>query len=241
MLELRHLPISNLHRSISSSSSSSNDDYEPLADAMLSAPIPYDIAHDEGATHVLVIRSSPDGTNLLKIPSIVAWMGSRIYKRFFLKKNHLPGMYKRSQTEQRHQRIYAKAILELNERTNHPGRRRRHDRDDDGDDDGGDDPQTMTIALAPGSEEVSHLETTREGIFRGVRLGFARAYDALVEDPAMRGRGEEMARRVFPDEILEYDPKLYSSTTRSAFEEYLESTGTIPKAWKTRQGPPTTA
>eukprot|EP00536_Pseudo-nitzschia_multiseries_P009320 jgi/Psemu1/200400/e_gw1.257.23.1 len=210
-------------RNMQKTSKSSNNDYEPLADAMLSAPIPYDIAHEDGATHVLVIRSSPDGTNLLQIPSIVAWMGSRIYKRFFLRKNHLPGMYKRSQIEQRHQRIYANAILELNERTNNP----RHDQD-----------QTMTIALGPGSDEVSHLETTREGIFRGVRLGFARAYDALVEDPKLRGKGKEMALRFFPDEILDYDPNLYSSPSRSAFEEYLDSTGTIPKTWETEQGAP---
>lgn len=204
--------------------SSSNDDYEPLADAMLSAPIPYDIAHEEGATHVLVIRSSPDGTNLFEIPSIVAWIGSRIYKRFFLKKNHLPSMYKRSQTEQRHQRIYAKAILELNERSNKP------EQDQD---------QTMTIALEPGSEEVSHLETTREGIFGGVRLGFARAYDALVEDPELRGKGKEMALRLFPDEILDYDPSCYSSHSRSTFEQHLESTGIMPKSWKGEQGPAT--
>jgi hypothetical protein len=101
----------------------------------------------------------------------------------------------------------------------------------------------MTIALEPGSEEVDHLETTREGIFKGVRQGFARAYDALVEDPAMRGRGKEMALYYFPDEILEYDPndsrlscsssspKKSDSEFRSSFEKYLSSTGVVPKIW----------
>jgi len=207
-----------------------DEDYEPLGDAMLSAPIPYDIAHDEGATHVLVIRSSSDGTNLMEVPPIMAWIGSRIYKRYFLKKNHLPRMYKRSQTEQRHQRVYAKTILELNKRANFPP---SADSDED---------QTMTIALEPGSEDVSHLETTREGIFEGVRQGFARAYDALVEDPAMRGRGKEMALLFFPDEILDYDPndpRLSCSmpangkdaALRSSFEEYLSTSGVVPKTW----------
>jgi len=206
-----------------------DEDYEPLGDAMLSAPIPYDIAHDEGATHVLVIRSSPDGSNLLAVPSVMAWIGSKIFKRYFLKKNHLPGMYKRSQTEQRHQRVYAKTILELNERANSPP---SYDSSED---------QTMTIALEPGSDEVSHLETTREGIFKGVRQGFARAYDALVEDPAMRGKGKEMAMVYFPDEILDYNPNdarlsapSESKNTpdfRSDFEKYLSSTGTMPKTW----------
>jgi len=99
----------------------------------------------------------------------------------------------------------------------------------------------MTIALEPGSDEVSHLETTREGIFKGVRQGFARAYDALVEDPAMRGKGKEMAMVYFPDEILDYNPNdarlsapAGSKNTpdfRSDFEKYLSSTGTMPKTW----------
>merc|ERR1712232_536693 len=164
---------------------------------MGSAPLPYDIAHEEGnATHVLVIRSSPDGTNLLAASSIISWMFSMIYRRYFLKKNDLPGMYKRVQKEQRHQRVYAKSILELNDRSNRPyGESSSRQRQQ---------PQTMTIALEPGSEEVSHLETSREGIFKGVRQGFARAYDALVEDPTMRGKGHEMALKYFPDEILDY-------------------------------------
>ena len=205
-----------------------DQDYEPLGDAMLSAPIPYDIAHEEGATHVLVIRSSSDGTNLLAAPTIMAWIGSMIFKRYFLKKNHLPGMYKRSQTEQQHQRLYAETILELNNRANFPP---PPDSDED---------QTMTIALEPGSEDVDHLETTREGIFKGVRQGFARAYDALVEDPHMRGRGKEMALRYFPGEILDYDPNdpLVSALSsddagfRSSFDEYLSSTGVVPKIWR---------
>ena len=219
-----------------------DDDYEPLGDAMLSSPIPYDIAHDEGATHVLVIRSSPDGTNLMAVPSVMAWIGSRIFKRYFLKKNHLPGMYKRSQTEQRHQRVYAKTILELNKRANFPPPSDSREE------------QTMTIAPEPGADEVSHLETTREGIFMGVRQGFARAYDALVEDPAMRGRGKEMALLYFPDEILEYDPNdsrlscsssssasapnKSDSTFRSSFEEYLSATGVVPKTWRKKDKNP---
>lgn len=216
-----------------------DDDYEPLGDAMLSAPIPYDIAHEEGATHVLVIRSSADGCNLMEVPPIMAWIGSRIFKRYFLKKNHLPGMYKRADVEQRHQRVYANTILELNKRANSPP---PSDSNED---------QTMTIALEPGSEDVSHLETTREGIFKGVRQGFARAYDALVEDPAMRGKGKEMALLYFPDEILDYDPndsKLSSSSSsqdkkkdalyRSAFEEYLSTTGVVPKIWRDQDKKP---
>jgi len=190
-----------------------DEDYEPLGDAMLSAPIPYDIAHEEGATHVLVIRSSPDGSNLLAAPSVMAWIGSMIFKRYFLKKNHLPGIYKRSQTEQRHQRVYANTILELNARANFPPPSSSNEH------------QTMTIALEPNSDEVSHLETTREGIFNGVRQGFARAYDALVEDPTLRGKGKEMALVYFPDEILEYDPNdtRLSSSSHHATSDFTSA------------------
>ena len=39
---------------------------EPLADAMLFEPIPYRAALAEGATHVLVLRTRPDGVNLVR-------------------------------------------------------------------------------------------------------------------------------------------------------------------------------
>jgi hypothetical protein len=56
-----------------------------------------------------------------------------------------------------------------------------------------------------------------------VRRGFARAYDALVEDPSQRGRGTEIAELMFPEEIKSYDPLVYTSRTESAYETYLKS------------------
>ena len=109
----------------------------------------------------------------------------------------------------------------------------------------------MTIALEPGTEEVSHLETSREAIFEGVRNGFARAYDALVDEPTLRGRGYAVAREYFPDEILDYDPESIVSprqgkeegggsnpkdghgqnSLQSSFERYLQTNDVLPKAW----------
>ncbi len=37
------------------------DDYEPLADALLFEPLSYRLAIREGATHVVCLRSWPDG------------------------------------------------------------------------------------------------------------------------------------------------------------------------------------
>jgi len=78
----------------------------------------------------------------------------------------------------------------------------------------------------------------------GVRQGFARAYDALVEDPLKRGHGAEMALKYFPDEILDYnpndirntnDPDSSSSLFKSAFEQYIESTGIVPETWQQQE------
>merc|ERR1740117_1529258 len=159
---------------------------------MFSEPIPYDIAEKDGnATHILVIRSSPDGTNLIASDTIIKWMGSLIYRRYFLKKNNLPNMYQRLQTQQKHQRIYAKNILELNEyASSSPPKESKSESNSNSKQK--QKPSVMTIALSPNTTEVSHLETSREGIFTGVRQGFARAYDALVEDPLKRGNGAKM-------------------------------------------------
>ena len=40
---------------------------------MLFEPIPYRAALAEGATHVLVLRTRPDGVNLVRKQAIVTW------------------------------------------------------------------------------------------------------------------------------------------------------------------------
>jgi predicted acylesterase/phospholipase RssA len=213
------------------------NDYEPLGDAILSSPIPYDLAHQEGATHVVVLRSSPDGTNVMAGTSAKSIWESLIFRRFFLRKNHLPGMYQRLKHDQQHQRIYATSILELNARAAEALRPRKSNKKQQQQQQ---QQHTMTIALEPGTEEVTHLETSREAIFEGVRRGFARAFDALVEDPTLRGQGYRVAQEYFPDEILDYDPKEILALQeekgkidyQSAFETYLESEEVSPKAWK---------
>jgi hypothetical protein len=93
-------------------------------------------------------------------------------------------------------------------------------------------PHLLAIAMPPGSDEISRLETGREEILNGVRRGFARAYDALVEDPSERGRGEIVAKQFFPDEILDYDPNDIYAPQRSAFEVFLRRSGKDPEEWK---------
>jgi len=183
-----------------------NPSMEPLADALVYQPIPYQIAINEGATHVLVLRSIPDGVDVTgKASSFEPF----ILKRFFLRKNKLPQTF--SYLRNRfHKRRYAEQVIELNEYAVDVER------------DWGDmeSPHVMTVALPPGSEQVARLETGRKEIFGGVRRGFARTYDALVEDTNERGRGVEVAKMYFPDEILDYDPTEIEAGGEAAFDFY---------------------
>jgi predicted patatin/cPLA2 family phospholipase len=174
---------------------------EPLSDALIFEPLPYQTAIDEGATDVVVLRSRPDGVDVTGKTSIFEKL---IFRRFFKRKNKLDHIYRYMRQHQQ-KKIYAKLVLELNDATKAKG-----------------DKQMMAIAVPPGSKEVTRLEKRREEIFDGVRRGFARAYDALVEDPNERGRGAEVAKQVLPDEILDYDPLEINSGGMSAFEYYLK-------------------
>jgi predicted acylesterase/phospholipase RssA len=191
-------------------------DYEPMGDALIYGPMAYDIAHKEGATHIIVIRSRPDGTDVTGKGGVLERL---IFRRFFMRKNKLPGVFKRM-SQHLHKKLYAKNVLELNEAA-HSDRDYRDTSQ----------PHRLALALPPGSEEVGKLEIGREAIFAGVRRGFARTYDALVEDPAERGRGHIVAKQYFPDEIMDYDPRDIDRVDESAFSVYMEENGVSPKAW----------
>lgn len=187
-----------------------DDDYEPLADALLYEPLPYRAAVSEGATHVVCLRSRPDGVD---VTGKTSFFEKLIIRRFLLRKNHLRKAYEYMR-KHLHKKLYADQVLELNRAA--ADVHRDHSDVADG-------PHLLPIAVPPGSPEVTRLETGREAIFEGVRRGFARAYDALVEDPEQRGKGAEVAKVVFPNDILNYDPLTYTSKTESAYGRYLEN------------------
>ena len=183
-------------------------DGEPLADSLLFEPMPYRAALSEKATHVLVLRSRPDGVDVTGKTSIFEKM---IFRRFFLRKNSLRNIYEYMR-KGLHKKRYAEDVIVLNEAARDMNRPYSD----------AEKPHLLPIAVPPGSPEVKRLETGREPILQGVRRGFARAYDALVEDVELRGKGEEVAMQIFPDDILDYDPKTYTSTHESAYASYLE-------------------
>lgn len=193
------------------------DDLEPMADSLLFQPLPFHAALDEGATHVVTIRSRPDGVDISGKGSVFERL---IYRRFLLRKNRLPNIFK-FMSAHGHKKVYARDVLKLNQFANST----RDYKDTS-------EPHILTLALPPGSDEVTKLETGRKEIFEGLRRGFARVYDALVDDPAERGRGAEVAKKAFPDEILDYNPLDIDVPSQSAFEVYLRENNVVPNAWE---------
>jgi predicted acylesterase/phospholipase RssA len=195
--------------------------FEPIADALLYEPLPYQTAiTEDNVTHCIVLRTRPDGTDVTGKGGMFEKL---IAKRFFRRKNKLAHQYERMRMHL-HKKIYGANIIELNEAAY--SLRDCYDTTQ---------PHLMTVAIPPGSREIARLEVGRKAIFEGMRRGFARAYDCLVEDPNERGRGVIIAQEFFPDEILDYDPLLvdsYSMEMESAFDAYRRKHGVIPKAWK---------
>ena len=176
----------------------SDDRYEPFADSLLYEPLPFETAcKSDGITHCVVVRSRPDGVD---VTGSGGGLGERLLAhRFFRRKNpSLRHQYRRMRRGL-HKKRYAESILKLNQESTSTR--------DPWDTTTQDQPHLLSIALTPGSPEVGRLEVDRETIYMNMRRGFARAYDCLVEDPALRGRGMEEAEQYFTDEILAYDPR----------------------------------
>ena len=162
---------------------------EPLVDSQLFQPIPYRAALDEGCTHVITLRTVADGKSVVKK---VGLMERLIMYRFFQRKLKMPNILS-WMLNQMHKLVYAEDILFLNEAN------RKFDENSA-------EPKVFCIALPEGTSEVKRFETSRKVIFESVREGFAAAYDALVIDPEMRGKGAEVARHVYPDSIMDQMP-----------------------------------
>ncbi|GMH83696.1 hypothetical protein TL16_g09687 [Triparma laevis f. inornata] len=164
---------------------------EPCIDALLYEPIPYRTPVSDGEENVLVLRTRPDGVNVLKKQGKIERMIMRKYFKNKLKAKRVYDYVKR----QRHKRIYAEDVILLNKKNKEVERFEGE-------------ASILTVALAKGEKEIGRSEIGREEIFNGVRKGFAAAYDALVFEEEEVGKGWEVACRVFPDEILSsYDCK----------------------------------
>ena len=197
---------------------------ELLADAQLYEPLPYRSALADGCTHVLVLRTRPDGLNCARVVSMAE---KAIYHRWFIRKNGLDEICA-YMSEGGHRRVYAEDIALLNEcsRVGIGSRREgsglgalagRHEAPAVGAPSDGLAGSVLALALEPGDVCVGQLERRREHIFEAVRSGFARAVNAIEG-----GGGDERASLYFPNEILEYptDPALPQPWPEAADERY---------------------
>ena len=179
---------------------------EPLNDAQLFEPIPFKSAVAGGASHVLVVRTRPDG---IKVSRTQGPFEINMYRRFFKRKTSFPQVYDFLKGG-KHKEAYCRDILALNEYTAR-GVRRPGSWLGDGGEVGEpvgkpSAPHVFSLALPAGSPTTGQLERRRSEIFAGVRRGFAAAFDVIEGGR----RGADAARRVFPDEILDHpsDPAL---------------------------------
>merc|ERR1711988_788390 len=182
-----------------------------MCDALLFEPIPYRSAVDEGATHVLVFRTRPDDVS---VTGKLSFAEKRTYRRFFTRKNELPGMAEWMEN-QNHKKIYAEDILLLNAKERVPVGDGEfcnssiliNDQNSKEEDDKyetfyqSDDIKLMAVACPAETPEVKRLELDRQVLLEGCRNGFAAAYDALVIDSEMIGKGREIANKIFHDNL----------------------------------------
>jgi predicted acylesterase/phospholipase RssA len=170
---------------------------EPLADAMLFEPIPYRAALAEGATHVLVLRTRPDGVNLVRKQAIIEKL---ISHRFFRRKQGLPRMAKHME-QQRHRILYAEDILRLNQGASATTDSEAAEAAEAGEAA----PQLLAVALqdGPRGPEVSNLQTDSAELFYAVRCGFARGFELLRPKGCTESDAWEAACEAFPDSVLE--------------------------------------
>ncbi|KAJ1489382.1 hypothetical protein T484DRAFT_1780252 [Baffinella frigidus] len=180
---------------------------EPMVDALVYEPIPYRSAIEYGATHVLVLRSFPDGRKLPK-----SLLG--LFERVVAPKCLAPFPKVREHLlKEGHSVAYAEDVLRLNRAVVDLGDEVDEIEMVDARDVGraiarqnlqwvesidgkssravvpgvklpaNRDPYLMAIApLDTDGEALSSLELNRAALLRGIMQGFARAYDVLAPD-----------------------------------------------------------
>ena len=160
-----------------------------MSDALVFEPIPYRSAIKDNCTHIIALRTRADNISVTVKMSI---MEKLIMSRFFGRKQGLPELVSWMHN-QYHKLVYAEDILLLNEEN------KRYIENMNG-------PNILGIALPKGIPEVKRFETSRYVIFNSVRQGFAAAYDSLVLEPKLRGKGWEVAMEIWPDSIMDQLP-----------------------------------
>jgi len=173
-----------------------------MADAQLYEPVPFKSPLKNGCTHVLVLRTRPDGIDCMPRPSKVE---ASMMRNFFA---DLPDVADYL-VDMKHKQVYCEDVLRLNEASKSPPALG---------------PQLLAIAPPEGVEEIGRLERGRDMIFEGVKEGYRSSVRLLMSQPGLwpdsdqGATAEDAAERAFPADLLNEPPAL----SRSAWiDSYL--------------------
>ena len=166
-------------------------EHHSIADAFICEPLPYRSAIEEGATHVIVLRTRPD-------PSPVLGKGPGVFERYITR--NFFDKYQESQAQAwlmdlQHHRLYAEDLLRLNEGAK-------------GNDVKVNGQSVFLLPIAPGStcKEVDQLELGRERILRGMQDGCRQVLQIFVPELGLPDSCvEDMVQMILPDSILDRD------------------------------------
>jgi predicted acylesterase/phospholipase RssA len=195
---------------------------EPMVDALLYEPIPYRSAIEQGCTHVLVLRSYPDGRRMPQ-----GYLG--LFERLVAPKCLDPfPRVKDYMISLKHSERYSEDILQLNEGVA-PALASANEVDDAVQSDDArevgrllalecavwqgvynEDEVPVGVGLGPAGphllavapldtdgEAIRALELDKSVLLRGIMQGFARAYDMLVPDDHGGETGDQVSKNIF--------------------------------------------
>jgi len=170
-----------------------------LADAQLFEPVPFKSALANGCTHVLVLRTRPDGINCMPRPSKVE---AGMMKNFFADMPDVADYL----IQMKHKEVYCEDILRLNQATKSPQQQ------------GAACAQLFAIAPQEGVAEIGRLERGRGVIFDGVKEGYCTSVGVLKSHPGLWPEAdadttaEEATERAFPVDLLDEAPAFSRSS-----------------------------
>eukprot|EP00286_Rhodomonas_abbreviata_P003780 CAMPEP_0181344842 /NCGR_PEP_ID=MMETSP1101-20121128/32417_1 /TAXON_ID=46948 /ORGANISM="Rhodomonas abbreviata, Strain Caron Lab Isolate" /LENGTH=880 /DNA_ID=CAMNT_0023456729 /DNA_START=124 /DNA_END=2763 /DNA_ORIENTATION=+ len=222
-------------------------DVEPMVDALVYEPIPYRSAIDYNCTHILVLRSYPDGKLLPRslLGLFERLVAPKCLDPFPQVKSHLQSAG--------HSIVYAEDILKLNAAVEPSEDKMEEVQVEDARDVGrllaaqtarwsgmanadllqqdaleefGEGPHLFAVSPLDTDGEVSQLTLNREVLLRGIMQGFARAYDLLVPDSSSSSSPD--AKPAGGDQVAAdvYLPIHYKFLQQLAAQGQLDSTYT---------------
>jgi hypothetical protein len=166
-------------------------------DAFCYEPIPYRSAVEEGATHVLVLKTRPDGSPIGTKPGLF----EKVFAPMYFDANGMPQVSKYFENGGQ-QYIYVEDYLTLDQGRDHVVNRRDPEslngipvpppkilygipRDEEAQKlatnrDKWNRAHLFPLAVAEGKPELSTLSVDQEEVLQGVKMGFAAAFDLLA-------------------------------------------------------------